>query len=414
MFFAIIVERSFMPETLNNNAEHEKNNAEPTEWDSMKKIKFDPEKASRLKLASAGNSFGEGRDDRNASVAPPEGEFSRTSSIMFGKTDKGENLDNGIYVSAEDIKTQIDAEVANSSGGQLVDTSYEPPKPVSVDEAMSNIIDEVKKDNDGINLSEKQINNASGKKLEITDSNNEVKTNSVLIFNKEVEISDGEYLSEKSVKEALEKYMIGTEAPAKSVAKKPFTEKTLKLSKKIAALTLGALLLLSIPGNEKVDATNAVPDISPTFGVEQVINNVAEEAVNQAIQENQSDGIQIGDKYSIPDAVAHESSDYQYGGKNNTTNLDEGEYDIQGFSVQNPVTHEIVDSNWDEDTDLNEFIEKNAEEMSTETGQDITPEDLQSGTKIHVGRNDNADQQQIGWVDYNDITNNGIEGGNNG
>ena len=70
-----------MPETLNNNAEHEKNNAEPTEWDSMKKIKFDPEKASRLKLASAGNSFGEGRDDRNASVAPPEGEFSRTSAI---------------------------------------------------------------------------------------------------------------------------------------------------------------------------------------------------------------------------------------------------------------------------------------------------------------------------------------------
>lgn len=403
-----------MSEVLNSDNNHENNDEEVTKWESLKNVKFDPEKASRLKLASAGNTFGEGRDDRSVSVASPEGEYYKSSSIMFGRTGRGEGLNNGTYISADDIRAQIDAELAGSEDGQLVDTSYEPPRAVSADEAMAGILSDARRKGDGINLTGVQVNNANGKRLEVVNGDGETRASSVLIFNKEVEISDGEYISENSVKEALNNYMIGTEAPVKAMASNTSSEKSFKLSKKIGAIVLGVLILFSLTRDGKVDATDNIHNPFSTNQIEQTIGGVADDAVNQTIEENQSEGIQIGDKYSIPNTVAHESSDYQYGGKDNTANLDDGEYDVQGFSVQNPVTHEIVDSSWEEGKDLNEFIEENANEMSAETGQNITSEDLQSGTKIHVGRNNTEGQQQIGWVDYDDIVNNGVEGGNNG
>lgn len=398
-----------MSEVLDSNNNHENNGEEVTKWESLKNVKFDPEKASRLKLASAGNTFGEGRDDRSVSVASPEGEYYKSSSIMFGRTGRGEGLNNGTYISADDIRAQIDAELAGSEDGQLVDTSYEPPRAVSVDEAMAGILSDARGKGDGINLTGVQVNNANGKRLEVVNGDGETKTSSVLIFNKEVEISDGEYISENSVKEALKNYMIGTEAPVKATASNTSSEKSFKLSKKIGAIVLGVLILFSLTRDGKVDATDNIHNPFSTNQIEQTIVGVAEDAVNQTIEENQSDGIQIGDKYYIPDGVeVHRSSDYQHGGEDGAISLDGGEYDIQGFSVQNPKTHEIVESTWEDGTDLDEFVEENAEEMG------VSPEELESGVKIHVGKNDTPGQGQLGWADSEDIVNNGVEGGNNG
>ena len=386
-----------MSENLNADSSHEANE-EAQKWESLTKLKFDPKEASRVEVKSAGNVFGEGRDDRSVSVASPEGEFHRSSSIMFGKTEKGENFANARYISADDIRAQIDAQIAESEGAQLVDTSYEPPRPVTTEEAMAGISEKVKEGSDAINLSEMSVNNASAKRIEVVDAEGETKANSVLIYNKEVEISDGEYLSEKGVKEALKTYMIGTEAPAKSVAVKEPVDRSFKFSKKIAAVALAALLFFSFTGDKGADAKDGVPIGSTNDSVVELVSDI----VDQVEVDKQGSGIKIGDKYYISDGVeAHRSSDYQYGGEDGAISLDDGEYDIQGFSVQNPKTHEIKESTWEDGTDLDEFVEKEAEEMG------VSPEELEPGVKIHVGKNDTPGQGQLGWVDSEDVVNNG-------
>lgn len=405
-------------EALSDNAEGQVNE---TEWDSLSKLKFNPKTVSSVEISPAGDKFGEGRDDRDVSVRTPEGSEYKTSSIMFGKKGNGENLENTTYLSSEDIKTQLVDAVSDGENKSLVDASYEPPRQVTVDEVMSDVAREALENNDAIRLNGAEANNANAKRLEVVDSEGNVEGKSFLIFNREAEISNGEYLSEKAVTEALKKYMIGEAESGEALsADKPAranviyhpSSKSLELSKKIATLVLGAsILFASLTADGALARNDELPPSEPIVS-EQVINDEVDprEAAEESLL-----GVSIGDEYDIPAGVeAHRSSDYAYGGEDGAISLDNGEYTIQSFSTQDPVTHEIVETTWQEGDRLEDFLEREAQELSQKNGQEVTVQDLKAGTKIHIGSTDSEGPQQIGWIDYEDVIDNSVEGGING
>lgn len=432
-------------EALSDNAEGQVNE---TEWDSLSKLKFNPKTVSSVEISPAGDKFGEGRDDRDVSVRTSEGSEYKTSSIMFGKKGNGENLENTTYLSSEDIKTQIVDAVSDGKNKSLVDASYEPPRQVTVDEVMSDVAREALEKNDAIRLNEAEVNNANAKRLEVVDSEGNVEGKSFLIFNREAEISDGEYLSEQAVTDALQKYMLaepkdeavvstpeefsvpGVEMnpglepqvePARGKIIYQPSDRSRNLAKKVITAVVTVAMSLSLVASSAVYAGNgSVSRDNPQNVAETIIDgmDVVKDGVEsidpREIVEQDLLGVSIGDQYNIPNGVeAHLSSDYQHGGEDGAVDLAGGSYDIQSFSTQDPVSHEIMETTWQEGDKLEDFLEKSAQELSQKHGHEVTVQELKDGTKIHVGSTDPNGPQRIGWIDYEDIVNNSIQGGVN-
>lgn len=373
-----------------------------TEWDSLSEFRFDPQKSSQYKITDAGNTFGEGRDDRHVASAEPGNELQKSSSILIGKTGKGENFQNGTYYSLEDSMEQFSKQLDETPNSQVVDISVEPPTPVTIDEMKAGISEGAKKGQDAIRIAGTRVNNTNAKILEVVDSEGDTLAKSIQFNKAENNPTDGEYLPEGAFRDALNRYRIGVEEPVKSVAVKSPTEFSFKLSKKIAVAAMSVLLLLSFGGSENSNASTNTA-VNDTFG------NIAELVVEdgQVATPEEADGIQIGDKYYADDGIdVHRSSDYEHGGEDGKIAAESGVYDIQGFSVQDPVTHEINEVTWKDGDDLDEFIELEAKRLSEKYGREISADELKSGAKIHVGKNGDPEQSQLGWVDYGDIVNN--------
>lgn len=383
----------------------------------LEKIKFDPDKANQLKLEAAGDSFGPGREDKNVTIVT-NGKEKRTSSIMLGKNEAGYNLDDDTYINEEDAqKTFSDALYEAGDNAKIV--RMEPPAELSPEEASSEIISNINQEHSSITISENEkIQGQDALNAEVNIPGTEEKDlKGVLMLGKEkIDFADGEYISEKAFKEAIDNYMVSTpestEKPSEKVAYiSPEAQGSAKFSigeraKKAAAIfALATVLFLSTAAsinNGQAERPSLDKTINP-----HPIETIEERIDDTQEIENRLQGVNIGDVYEIPDGVkVHESSDYQNGGANEIGTignevLPDQDNTIQGFSILDPETHTVIADNvtWKPGTNLGEY----QEEISKKTG--VPLEKIKAETKIHVGHENSS----AGWVDYNDIVNQSVE-----
>ncbi|MBR0460867.1 hypothetical protein IJI91_02680 [Candidatus Saccharibacteria bacterium] len=426
-----------------------------TSWNSLTKIKFDPDHAAQLQLSEAGDNFGPGRQDKNVTIKAG-GQEKRSSSIMLGKNEAGYNLDDSTYISAADVEQTItDALADNEGDAQLVDIRQQPPRPVSPAEAVSEISSDIGQEHSSITISKNEnITNQDARNAEVSLPGTEERNlkGVLMLGNENIEFADGEYLSQAATIKALEDYMIATpeatseadELPAETVVyispeaqgvtKSAISERAKKIKRAVATTAATLIMMASIigtSGDAQAENSKFDPHINNEVTSSQTIEDIAQEEANKneittpttdrtvedttkSIRKTEEarkfQGVDIGDIYEIPDGVkVHESSDYQYDGANNigtigSEALPDQDYTIQGFSILDPDTHEVVTDNvtWEEGTNLGEYLEK----VSKRTG--VPVEKLEQGTKIHVGHGESS----AGWVDYEDIIDKAVDADN--
>jgi hypothetical protein len=409
-----------------------------TSWDSLRNIEFDSSKVDKIVLSDSGDKFGAGRNDKDVVVEDDEGNSKRTSSIMMGK--KETSLEDGTYINAEGFKSQLSEQFGSQPEGTTV-MRMEPPKEMTISEAASEIVEKAQEASSSLVVENNdKIANQDGRSVYQKEAGSTVEQRKgiFMLGNNKIEFSNGEYISEKTVREALSNYMFKTKEkpeeewdvvyyPPTNMPEEVKDSSNDRRRKLLAALllatALGAVGSIVSSSEDVLAANNIVLDPNPIVSEEEAPQNPVddlfedEEKGDEIIDEDQVredyekqlQGVDIGDTFNIPSGVlVHESSDYQHGGKNaigvvfNVQDEAAGkDYTIQSFSVLDPVTHEVINDNvtWTEGTNLGEHLEA----ISARTGHSV--KDLAENTKIHIGEG----ESHFGWADYSDIVNLGVE-----
>ena len=407
-----------------------------TGWDDLKNIKFNSDTVDKIVLSDSGDKFGAGRHDKDVVVEDSEGNSKRTSSIMIGK--KETSLKDGSYVNVDGFKSQLAEQFAAQPEGTKV-VRMEPPKEMTIEEAASEIVEKTQENSSSLVVNDNEkITNQDGRSVFQKEAGSTVEQRKgvFMLGNNKIEFDNGEYISEKTVREALSNYMFATEKEQKEpvvyyspnnippeVAPSSANRRKKLFAALFVALAIGAAASFMGGATAKgIEQANPAPIYEEGEMPHNPVDDLIEDEENQNSEkpsideekvkedyEKQLLGVDIGDTFNIPSGVLlHESSDYQHGGKNaigavfNAQDEAAGrDFTIQSFSVLDPVTHEVIAENvtWVKGTNLGEHLES----IAAKTGHSV--EELAENTKIHIGEG----ESHFGWADYSDIVNLGVE-----
>lgn len=388
---------------------------------------------NKVKLGSS--PMGLNRDDRSVHIENANGINMRTSNVMMGYNNKNLSLANGDYVNEDEIARSLQKELSSSSENKVV-ICKKTGKKCDVSELINKIIDISKKESTlSIGSSNPKINNQKTSEIGIKPKNyhDVIKKGYLMLGNKGVQLSSGEYIQMSEITKALEDYvyLISPEKdpasstitssettpisqtelhsitslqpsipsniiPNKTVEKHRVVKRR-KNNSKVWPIILAALLtaMLGFKYNQKSVTIHEIEDISnlnyTAYGISEEMILENEDEILQRVMSD----IKTGDTTEMEAGVKYyKSSDYQYGGDSThgtfgSTIRPEGTYTIDYISIINngKIDHVV----YEQGKNLGNVIEEYCKNNNT----DISKLDI----KIHIGG------PVSGWVDLKDVLN---------
>ena len=406
--------------------------------ENIEELDFNYNDGSKISLYE--NPIRAGRKDKSTFIT--EGDLSmRSSNIMLGNDNK--NLQDGVYVNEDEIKNALSKYLNESSENKVI-KSKKTGRKVSVDEILEKTF-KCLKDSSSIKLGEKnnKIKNQDSRTVYIkgTGIKNFKRAGILMLGNKGFKLPCGEYILE----EELFKHLEGEEITLKpsdvkvvdidekniqsqkneEVLKKllnmnadssieikhneekkdnipnldDLVSKKHKVKRKNKKVLGSALLLASTVAflsTLGVTGGNVKQKEIVTKSIEYTVQNYEEKEIKETYKElsdRVAGSLVIGNDSYFPEGVDyHESSDYDFGGRNNNDTIgnklrEEGNYNVDYFSILKDGKIVYVESN--NGKNLNETINKVSKALN------CNEEELQA--RIHFGG-----EKVTGWTDFDD------------
>lgn len=368
------------------------------------KIQTNFDNVSRMNVFSS--PMGPNRDDRGVIVTDSNGNMKRTSSIMMGYNKQGIVLENGDYVSWDEIQEALNTTLTEKTNEQE-ETILVCKKTGKIVEP-AEVLDEIHKETIGktyFNLEESnKITNQVTKSVKLVDeSGKEYRKGIMMLGNEGLQLPSGEYVSQGEIETALKNYITmnkekeiitpivppiipplpprdnpigGDKAPEDKIdpiktndeiKKEPENEDKFtvikrffrKVSIPLIATTLAAISFFGLGEKEIKELRENKTDLNTLNAV----LNRGNEVVHQLTQEEQErltnrQFIIGGQKYAENDTEFYEKSQVDSNTKKGVIGRgirQEGEYTVEGFSILHDG--KIIGTEWDKDVDLQSTLE---------------------------------------------------------
>ena len=344
--------------------------------------------------------LGEKRDDRTVYVTPQNGEEQKTSSIMMGYNKQGIALENGSYVSFEEVSAALKSALS-SDGSNVKYACKRTGKKVDSSRLIEEIFNEAVKQNSTIKLTEDEaMQNQHSAAVSLVEHSKGVTHNKgvMMLGNEPVKLPNGEYILAGELQRALADYVkltptvIEKEPEQKNKKYRVIDriKKKLRILPVIIALTgtlLSGFKMMPTYTNQTVLDSRVAAAVEVTSREDKTDEQILEEAIEKV------GTITTGSKIDMGEGIEyHESSDYKYGGANKQAEFggkfrEAGEYNVDYISILNNGHIEQVKYN------EGESLGQNLKETADRLGVSIS--DLES--YIHVGG------PVSGWVSTDDL-----------
>lgn len=344
--------------------------------------------------------LGEKRDDRTVYVTPQNGEEQKTSSIMMGYNKQGIALENGSYVSFEEVSAALKSALS-SDGSNVKYACKRTGKKVDSSRLIEEIFNEAVKQNSTIKLTEDEaMQNQHSAAVSLVEHSKGVTHNKgvMMLGNEPVKLPNGEYILAGELQRSLADYVkltptvIEKEPEQKNKKYRVIDriKKKLRILPVIIALTgtlLSGFKMMPTYTNQTVLDNRVAAAVEVTSREDKTDEQILEEAIEKV------GTITTGSKIDMQEGIEyHESSDYKYGGANKQAEFggkfrEAGEYNVDYISILNNGHIEQVKYN------EGESLGQNLKETADRLGVSIS--DLES--YIHVGG------PVSGWVSTDDL-----------
>lgn len=219
--------------------------------ETIEELNFSYDDGAKISLYE--NPIKSGRKDKSTFIT--EGDLSmRSSNIMLGSDNK--NLQDGVYVNAEEVKNAL-LNYLNKSGENKLIKSKKTGKKVTNNEIMEEVFKSLKKIS-SLKLGEKnyKIKNQDTRTIFIKENDSRFykKSGILMLGNKGFKLPCGEYILEEELQKALEEYiLIGKEKNDKKVKEDSDKKSTKDFFTHMEGeeIVLDSLSVKELPDNEK-------------------------------------------------------------------------------------------------------------------------------------------------------------------
>lgn len=421
-----------------NNFSGQQEGGNTTEWDSLANLEFKPVEMSMegvSEIRTSSDPITAERKDLRIDVADGGGNEKRTSNLMLGYNERGVQVAEKYYsieefkdIALKNLEEDTEDVVcyvrADDAGKRFAE-----PREV-VDDILKTVVgagpEMELSDND-------QFTNQDARSVEAFGPNGERQRGVFMLGNTELEMPNGTYVSAEVIEDALGNYLKGVESVSPDVAvnntgtatvntesfdnraeieqvqeeKHRVIKRIKEVSRKwvLPAVLAASMMITALAGFgggrdvQAKDAQDARYALDSTKQVETQIEMDRDEAYEQMLEDTIF-SLKTGDEISVPAGVEyHESSNYDSGGANKMGTFgeglrDAGEYNLEYVSVVDK-DGKIVDVEYEEGTELGEFVESVAEQ------QGVSVDDL--NMMVHIGG------PVSGWVNVGDIVNQNLD-----
>lgn len=366
-----------------------------SEYDRLKnegyteeEIKVQLDNLNKIKISS--DPMGNNRDDRAVHITDSQGNERRTSSIMMGYNKDNIKLDNGEFVSLEELEDAI--RKAAFISGENKTIMYKPTsKTISVNEFVSGITSILKsKEEIILRGSSPNITNQQTAKVFIKgeDENKEYSKGVFMLGNNNIALLDGEYVSVDELQKALNDYAF--------VEEKKIEEEQLKEIKKIKNITILEKTKIKI-WPLIVAAGVALGGSSLDINMDKITEKpkTLDTTIEKVIENEEAQDYTTGEKINVPEGLEYYSNSSrennyrtgQFGGEERSS----GEYTLEYFSILDKEGKHKIKVVYEEGQNLNSVIEEVCKDNN------ISPDDV--NVMFHIGG------PVSGWISLDDLQN---------
>lgn len=359
--------------------------------------------------------MGPGREDKGVIVRDHDGVEKRTSSIMMGYNSRGIRLENGDYVSLEELERAL-GETLVTDEENVVYACKRSGKIVQIDDISKELFKKAMQETYLTHTQTDKVINQQAAEVVVHDDGKEYPKGIAMLGNNEIQLPSGEYVSEEEIRKAIQDYVmlrgpktgpitpiIHTPSPEPKIEKEEPTKKEevytviKRIVHKASVIpVVVATTALILSGFGRTDTTDFVETRSR-------VQNVGMEAtrIEQQVEFESHDDVlerllgdfTVGEQTKIEAGVPYyASSDYEYGGNAQSGVFGEGirqagNYNVEGFSILKDG--HIVQTEWQEGEDLYAVLEQVAKDNNT-TIEALKP-------MLHIGG------PVAGWVNVDDL-----------
>jgi len=407
-------------------------------------IKVSLDDVSRMEISDS--PLGPGREDRGVTVRDAEGIEKKTSSIMMGYNKQGIVLENGQYVSWEEVELAINETLSNNKENTVC-ICKKNGKRIEPAAIVEDILERSIEKTYLTRETSDKISNQQAAEVSIHEGEKEYPKGIEMLGNNGIQLPDGKYVSRQEIELALQDYIILTgpepvitppvepvispiepvispvqpvippmepiqptdevipqkEEPKEEI-KPSRKNEVFKVIKRIyhemswVPLAVGIIAeVIAGFGKEDVISKQEIMRKATALGydtsvVESIDTKIetAEETVERLFGD-----VEVGGKVYVPEGVEYySSSDHKYGGTNRRGVIGEGsrqagEYNVDGFSIlKDGRIHEVE---WNKGEDLVSVLQEISKETNTPI-EDLIP-------MVHIGG------PVAGWLDVYDLFN---------
>lgn len=327
----------------------------------------------------------------------------RLSSMIFGNKEPSEYIEDGEYISVEELKKALQKEFNEKQVDEKAMLVVGTKEYLEIDELISDIA----KKSGAIKISD--IDNPKIKTIDkrqgvLKKDTGEYIDKGPTILGKKTQLPSGLYINkqdiEKELKIAFQKE-IEAIVPDKEENKKPEILKVAKKYKvKIAPLLLAMGIAIGSTGIH-IDRPKDLSYNVSTKTTEGVVENVSDEKI---VDFSLGDSFHVNDGETLYTSAQSASieekkpeSSKTIGEEFNAENKFEGDYDITGFAITYKGKTISFEENFNNDTNNKANLMDMVENTTKELGVDKN--DLK--VQIHLGTNN--DNTRLGWIDVSDI-----------
>lgn len=324
----------------------------------------------------------------------------RLSSIIFGNADPSEYLENGEYISVEELKEALQVEFNEKEDNEKAIFVVGTKEYEGVDE----LISDVAKKSGAIKISD--IDNPKIKTIDkrqgvLKKNTGEYIDKGPTILGNKIQLPSGLYINKQDIEELKMAFQKEIEAvePEKEEKKNPEILKVVQKYKvKIAPLILAIGIAIASTGIDIAKPKDVSYDVSSQTKIENVVTD--EELSNFILGD--SFEVSTGETVYIDsqDASTKEENagpSKTMGEEFNAENKFVGDYDITGLAI----THNGKTVSYIENFDNDSSKQANLIDMVKETSEKLGVDEKEFQVQIHLGSNN--DNTRLGWKDVSDI-----------
>lgn len=208
---------------------------------------------------------------------------------------------------------------------------------------------------------------------------------------------DNKKSKSKSIRDALSSYM---NKPSKKNKRKKVTKRRhskVNLLGVLSAIVMTIVFAFGYVGDKAKEITRTITSQDATYSISEETTEPVYESVEAAVKRELAK-METGDKVTMEKGIVyHESSDYDFGGKNNTGEFggvirEEGEYIVEYISIVDPSTGKIEKVEYNEGVKIEEFIDAYCQASGKSRDELIF--------RVHIGG------PVSGWIEYDDYAKN--------